>query len=240
MLNWLRDILCRKIDRELGDCYVQCSILEAEATKLHVENESLNHRINQLEMLVGDTDELKAKILKLTEDCTYYEKRVETLTVSLAEERKESIKIPVFEIDEDKLMVMKPSSDAVFKPYDDFVYADLEYYTLSKSEWDSILPSIQEQVKKALTCYEHPVSDCDDWAYVMGGFVTVAFRKSGLDRQGAFMVTWQKNRHAYNAYMDTEGRVWIYEPQSGRTVGELGKTEDPYDTDMIWIPGVEV
>ena len=236
MLGWLRTLLCGGILRELDECHDQCSIFEAEITKLYVENGSLKDRIEALENCIGNIDELKAKILKLSEDCAYYEERVENLTEALSK----SIQIPYFEIDESELIVVKVAEEDVFKAYDDFVFADLEYYLLPKEKWLEILPQIQAQVKYALKWFQYPVSDCDDYAYVMGAFTTIAFRKAGLDRQGAFMITWQKNKHAYNAYMDTEGRVWIYEPQSGRTVGELGETEDPYDTDMIWIPGVEV
>lgn len=235
VFNWLREILCHKVNRELDECHDQCSVFEAEITELHVENGSLKERIKALENCVGNIDELKMKVLKLTEDCAYYEKRVETLTAALSE----AIQIPVFKIDEDKLEVIRPADDDAFKEYDDLVFADLEYYTLPKLEWNKILPMIQTQVKKSLICYEHPVADCDDWSGVMCGLMIIAFRKAGLSRQGAFMITWQKHRHAYNAYMDTDGKVWIYEPQNGRTVGELGKTEDPYNTDMIWLPGAE-
>ena len=45
MLNWLREILCRKIDRELNNCYNQCAIFEAEITELHVENDTLKTQL---------------------------------------------------------------------------------------------------------------------------------------------------------------------------------------------------
>ena len=50
------------------------------------------------------------------------------------------------------------------------------------------------------------------------------------------MITWSR-RHAYNAFIDSDNKVWIYEPQSGSVVGLLGETEEPYDTALIWFPG---
>ena len=43
--------------------------------------------------------------------------------------------------------------------------------------------------------------------------------------------------HAFNAFMDTEGKSYIYEPQNGNVVGRLDDGSGSYMPRKIWFPG---
>jgi len=86
---------------------------------------------------------------------------------------------------------------------------------------------------KALNPYPEA---CDNWATTMYDFMSIMFLQAGLRRQGGFMVVWSRT-HAFNAFMDVEGKSYIYEPQNGKVVGCLDAGEGSYKPRKIWFPG---
>lgn len=116
----------------------------------------------------------------------------------------------------------------------DLVCADEAYYALSKRDWNAVLALVFEQVRKVLNTWVAEISDCDDWALLMAALMSSAFKKSGVERQGAFCVIWS-NCHAYNGYVTNERKLYLFEPQNGQTINELNQAlADPYKTRSIW------
>lgn len=181
---------------------------------------------------------LEAEVEKLEADVEWFEERRKTLEKAL----QDATVIPDIPLDEESLTLYDFSDDLaahLFGAYD-VRPADDRYYLLPYEKWVEILTPIQAEVKESLVRWRTNVSDCDDWAYVMGGIVTQYFAKAGVSCQGAFMIIWDitgENRHAYNGFIDDEKNVWVYEPQSGEIIGKLGETPDPYESNWLWFPG---
>ena len=93
-------------------------------------------------------------------------------------------------------------------------------------------------MRSRLTASERSVSDCDNWANVMSAFVSIAFKKSGYSKQGAFAIAHtvpdEPSRHAYNLFVDGDHRVWLYEPQTNRLKGEMKDGDGVYRTGYVW------
>ena len=115
--------------------------------------------------------------------------------------------------------------------------ADATYYSFPKYQWRNLLTPIQKILKETLN-YESNISDCDDFALIMNSYIAISFIKGNYDYQGAFLTLWS-DRHAYNGYVDEDKNVWVYEPQTNRTIGKLGETDGNYATKKVWIPGVK-
>ena len=173
----------------------------------------------------------EAELVKMEKDAQYYEARIATLTEALAN----AITLP----DISPYIEPKTSCEPyqVIEPYGkyDILCADYRYYALALEKWSEILSLVQPQVKAVLKAWVEEISDCDDWALLMASFVASAFAcvQPKLGLQGAFCVIWS-NSHAYNGYITTGGKVMIYEPQNGDTIGELGQTVEQYDSRYIW------
>jgi len=117
------------------------------------------------------------------------------------------------------------------------VYADSGYYTFPKEQWVELLEVVQPVLIKCIGKYIPETVDCDNYSLSMYHFVSKTFMNAGYDKQGAFMIVWSK-KHAYNAFMDTEGKVWVYEPQTGKVIGEIeDMVDDIYESDKVWFPG---
>lgn len=116
----------------------------------------------------------------------------------------------------------------------------------SKIEWVINRLCKQGYVKKQLkkpssgrpqvieTVKEYPEA-CDNFASLMASKLQFAAYKSGFTQQPAFGYAVSRT-HAYNCFI-CDGMVHIYEPQTNRVIGELGKTPAPYDTIKVWFFG---
>lgn len=114
---------------------------------------------------------------------------------------------------------------------------DRNYYTYAKARWTGqILNQINETIRNHVTKWIYEVSDCDNFADVMGVAVQLAMIKAGKKRQAAFGIL-HSPTHAYNFYIDHQGEIWVYEPQNGETKGKLGETVAPYDTTKLFFMG---
>lgn len=70
----------------------------------------------------------------------------------------------------------------------------------------------------------------------MHAIVTGTIARTGIDLQGLFAVA-NSNTHSYNAFLDTNGDWWVYEPLTDKVKGELGATGNGYDTKRIFLMG---
>jgi len=228
---------CGDISDELENCKAEEKYLRAQGEELTRELDRVKNKYqrcaDERKEQYEKTRELYEKISKLIKDVAWYESRLKTLEKSL----EDAIVIPDFEIDKETLTVVKPYGEEAFSGYD-LRAADLEYYKFPYEKWVEMLAPVQREVKESLVRWKTSISDCDDWAYVMGATLTVAFAKAGLDKQGAFMILWSRS-HAYNAFMDTDDNIWVYEPQNGTIVAKLEEAEEPYKTKMVWFPGAQ-
>jgi len=120
----------------------------------------------------------------------------------------------------------------------EFVRADAEYNLFSKDDWVAILTSVHPLVKEALTRWVVDISDCDNWSSVMSAFVSIAFKKSGYFKQGAFAIAHtvddEPARHAYNLFVDLDRKVWLYEPQNNTLRGLMQDGEGYFRTGYVW------
>lgn len=120
----------------------------------------------------------------------------------------------------------------------EFVRADATYNLFSKDDWVTILDVIHPLVKEALTRWEADISDCDNWSNVTSAFVSIAFKKSGYFKQGAFAIAHtvadEPSRHAYNLFVDLDHKVWLYEPQNNTLKGEMKDGSGIYRTGYVW------
>ena len=110
---------------------------------------------------------------------------------------------------------------------------DETYLTFTQSDWTTMLSGLYDTIKETLGRWRTEIWDCDNFALIFQGLFSLMCRDSGFPSQGAF--AWARSpTHGYNVYIDTEGVVWVFEPQSGQTVGRLGETEKPYDTIRVY------
>lgn len=230
-MTWLERHFCTRLSSRIKELQEENAALRGWLGK---SEESAKELDEKLQRCIEKRKELRAEIKKQENDAAWFKDRLKTLEKAL----EDAMVIPEFDVDESELVVYR-FEGKVFMGYD-LRAADLEYYQLPYDAWIELLAEVQREVGKSLTKWRVNVSDCDDWAYVMGATVVQAFVKAGLDRQGAFMILWDmtgEQKHAYNGFMDTDGQVWVYEPQNGTVVGKLGETSGAYETDWIWFPG---
>jgi len=204
-----------------------CNTLYHKAKKLERKNKLLESQLETQKKLT-EMNRKNSEALRKHRDM--YIARLEHMQQAL----DEAITIPTLEI--------HVEDEWLFDPYDapwpigDVVAADTEYYALPYETWMTVLPIIQVETVKARGKWIRAISDCDNWATTMYDFMSILFLKAGLRRQGGFMVVWSRT-HAFNAFMDVEGKSYIYEPQNGKVVGCLDASEGSYKPRKIWFPG---
>jgi len=107
-------------------------------------------------------------------------------------------------------------------PFAKLYLADVDYYLCPKQDVEEFLaedPTDQER-------YVTEVFDCDDFSFrLMGQFHTKPY--SAL----AFGIAWS-SVHAYNVFIDIEGKVWIIEPQTDELI-EPNEGKEEYKTELI-------
>ena len=204
-----------------------CNKLYGEAKALERKNKFLT---SQLETQKKLTEMNKKNYEMLSKQALMYRIRIEHIQQAL----DEAIQIPVLSIHTEPEWLFDPYN--LIWPCGDVLCADEEYYALPYDTWMKILPLIQAETAKARVKWVKEVGDCDNWATTMYDFMSILFLKAGLKRQGGFMVIWS-NTHAFNAFMDTDGKSYIYEPQNGNVVGRLDDGSGSYMPRKIWFPG---
>ncbi len=114
--------------------------------------------------------------------------------------------------------------------------SDNTYYVYSKETWIKILALIHKEVKDEVPRWIREVSDCDNFAKIMIATVQLAFIEAGEKREAAFGYALGRDGasfHAYNFFRTSDGKFYLYEPQDGSIVCELGEGEGVYQTYAI-------
>lgn len=114
------------------------------------------------------------------------------------------------------------------KPYDDEFLGvqykvsahDLSYFTIDKEDWVQILKLVFPLVKKALNTGLNEVADCYNFARITKAFVSIGVYTGGFEKEVALAMALSRG-HAYNAFMTPDRRVWIWEPQTAKVIGEI-------------------
>jgi len=175
--------------------------------------------------------ELENKIKELEEkyniDCSYYEERIKELENLLLK----SIELPDFSYLSGKVIEIDPRN--YIKGVNNVDVADWLYYALDYNDWIDVLNKISKTFKAV---WKEEVFDCDDFSLLFSAMLAYSVYKSGFNKQFAFGIAWSYT-HAYNIFIDKSGKVWIFEPQTNKVIGELGKTTKPYDTVEVWFCG---
>ena len=166
----------------------------------------------------------KCKCESCENKVTYLNRRIESLTRSLSES------ISPVVINAKQKNIAKPYNIANIK---DCEVGDLEYYSFTLAEWKTILTDIYNELKPKET-YTTRIFDCDDFALVFSGILAYSAFKSGFVLQPAFAIAWS-NTHAFNLFVTSDNKVYLYEPQSGKimTWNEANKI-DSYKVRKIW------
>ncbi len=120
----------------------------------------------------------------------------------------------------------------------EFVRADARYNLFTKTDWMSILDKVHPLVEEALVRWKRDISDCDNWSTVSAAFVSIAFKKSGYNIQGAFAIAHtvmdEPARHAYNVFVTKDYKVWVYEPQNNTVLQVMEDMDKLYKTGFVW------
>lgn len=119
-----------------------------------------------------------------------------------------------------------------FSDYD-IICADIYYQKYSYDDWITILTRLYENISDKLE-YTPEICDCDDFALLYSGILSYSAYKSGLTIQPAFCMLWSRT-HAFNGFVDNQNRMWIFEPQNNKIIGQLRENNDKtYDVQKIW------
>jgi len=172
---------------------------------------------------------------KFNEEVQYYESRIQSLLSALAN----SISIPKITIDETPVEIgygyVRDLIRQKLGNYVDIDIADASYWTFSKKQIEKILKPINDLIRAEWT---QEIFDCDDFALFMAGLTAYTLYKNGFRRQLAFGIAWSF-LHAFNFFIDKDGEIWIWEPQSGKVVGNAVnyKGDAIYGIQQIWLMG---
>ena len=159
----------------------------------------------------------------------YLTERLETLTKEL------SACIGPVEILEQPQQEISPRTVINANTYD-LVIADNEYMSMPMEDWYTLLSRIHKNLIYKYK-WTKDIFDCDDIALLYSSILSYSSYKAGMIKQPAFGIAWS-NTHAFNVLIDSEDRVWIYEPGSNTVIGRLGNNNgDTYDVKRIWFLG---
>jgi hypothetical protein len=146
----------------------------------------------------------------------------------LTEELKQAVIIPeIKDLLKDEL-IYSPWTDPQLDQYT-LSILDEEYYTYPLIVWTEITMKITPIVLELVGQYYPDVNDCENFSLVYSAVMSLAFKESGINKQGAF-VRARSPSHSYNGFVTDDKKIFILEPQTGSVVGLLGETEEPHDT----------
>jgi len=216
-----------------------CSKCRAKLLNLESENHELTE---EKTILIRNYQNLMMEKLRLVLDCgkdtLELHNRIQELEAiidQLEEDNLESFnwpKIPNYSYASYDVSGVRDFYDI------EFVRADVQYHLFSKEDWVTMLTAIHPLVKEALTRWTVDISDCDNYSSVMSAFVSIAFKKSGYSKQGAFAIAHtssdEYSRHAYNLFVDLDHKVWLYEPQNNTLKGLIQDGEGIFNTGYVW------
>ena len=203
----------------------------------------LKTQINQLQIQINDIaakfQECQQKYQELErkyeEDCAYYEARIKTLTEQLLR----GVKLPDLKpLIKNGITEVYPRQ-FLYKYAYDWETADLTYLSLDMDDWKRVLTAVKKTI---IGTWTTDVFDCDDFALVMAAMVAYSSYKSGFSKQLAFGIAWS-HVHAYNVFITKDEKIWVYEPQTNRIIGEANeikkgkKSNYIYFTKEIWFMG---
>lgn len=247
MWDFLRSIFC-------GDLQRQIEALESEVDRLSRElrlcsetlqdaTEELAEKTVQITNLNGTINTLQGEIDSLESDIDQYVIRINALEEGLAK----AVTIPDVSAFLEPRQVVKPFEHPELGRVDpdthkmiyDLEVSDIEYYAFTKENWLQLLDLVKQEVKRVLGTSSIPMTDCDNYSELTSTICHKAFIDAGLDRHGAVFVAHKEGVHAYNGFIDTDGKVWIYDSMMlNSLIGELGSTpENLYKTTDIWFSG---
>ncbi len=222
----LSSLFCSKYQNKVRD-------LEAENTVLREDKRVLKRNYSNL------LEEKQELVAALTAETLDLYQQLQDLQAVIAS----SMPIPDISIHLDNPILFKPFNEDIGIPLG--LIGDAEYYTWTLEQWRQMLSPVQDVVREhALkNGWVTEISDCENFAVVMSGILMTSFLHSGLDKQGAFLLT-RSRSHAYNVFVARDGDVftpYVYEPQSDKVVGKLDMVDwEPYVTIKGWYLGTAI
>ena len=225
MVSFLELLFC-------GKCVAKATALEKEVVSLKEDKAVLIRNYQNLM-----TEKLQL-ILDCGKDALELHNKIQELEQLIKQMEQEDLelfnwpKIPTYTYAAVDVSTVQEFYDV------EFVRADAAYNLFSKADWVALLTAVHPLVKEALTRWVVDISDCDNWSTVMSAFVSIAFKKSGYFKQGAFAIAHtvsdESARHAYNLFVDLDRKVWLYEPQNNTLHGLMQDGEGYFRTGYVW------
>ena len=205
-----------------------CGQIQTKLDKIHKANITLGEEytklLNRIGVLTYTNKALKASVEAWVKEASALKAQIEVL-------KDEGVFIPD---------ISEYTVDGV--PYDVYdvidgreyrylLAADLEYDTYTYDQWIAMLTEVQLLAEDR---WKTDIYDCDNFAEVMHSYLSLAFKKAGLNKQGMFAIAWGKG-HAYNVFMTRGKTMYVYEPQSNEVIGIVGEDDlaDRYTTNIL-------
>jgi len=208
-----------------------CGRVRSELSRVKSERDGYLVRVNKL---TDDLVECDAEKIRLARDFLRELDSQYACNLHLREALDASIQIPDIGCVLGTPILYDPWIAEL--PAGDVKIADEEYYAYQYDEWVAALGLVQPVVREVRRRWIREISDCDNWATTMYDFMSIAFQRAGLDRQGALLVAWSST-HAYNIVVDSDEEMWVYEPQNGRFVSLVEDAPEEYRPRALWFPG---
>jgi len=209
-LGFFSQFFCASTKGELDSCHREVDVLRVERDLLTVELEAERATVDGLR---GEVDSLVAQLDSAEEDnARLYESLRVSIQIPELPDLSSKVKVYPFDMTYDMWKGVRPE-----------MISDTEYYAWPEDVWLEVLGVVQPEAKRAIGRARPELSDCDNYTLTMCDLLSLAFMRSGLDRQGAFMKL-LSTPHSYCGFMMPNYTIRVYEPMSGTVVGWLGET----------------
>ena len=217
----LKKLICYECEKELKDLKPKYILLDDENKQLKQQIKQLQQKLSTLQQLQKENQQLQNKIIE-------YQTKITTLTSTIKQLQQR-----IEELQQMKTFnfrtIYKPSTLHKttyqwlnFHTPATLIYADLEYYMLNLNDWKKVLKQLQKLLTQK---YTKSVFDCDDFALVMASLVVQYAYAKKMDRQLAFAIAWS-DVHTFNVFWTPNGKMYVFEPQTGMVVGEVSEIRD--------------
>ena len=210
LAEFLSSFFCGGLRVELDDCKRGQSVLADKVVSLQGDLEFSGSEIARLQSLCNEY--LVRAELAEADTVRFYELLQQSIQIPVLPDLGSKVKVYPFNMTHDMWHGVRPE-----------MISDNEYYAWDEATWLSILGVVQPVAKKAVGRARPELSDCDNYSLTMCDLLSLAFMRSGLDRQGAFMKL-LSTPHSYCGFMMPDYTIRVYEPVSGTVVGWLGET----------------
>jgi hypothetical protein len=231
--SFLANIFCKNKIKKIDDYISKNSILSINVSGLTERNKELNNELQICKSQLNEANKNKTDHSECNETQNKLEKQMQRLqnTLNLKDDEIVALnnKLNTYTMDEEKLLeklqanvylyktndIKLPAGDKIdltslitrMNDYDAnaLTYVDNYYFSIEKETVAELL-KLNTAIDKSK--YITETHDCDDFAFALKGM----FSQQALSK---YAFGWARSsNHAFNFFLDSEGKVWIVEPQN--------------------------